>query len=140
MSNNNESHLTRSERMGQFRLKIIGGLLASPPVQGDLKQQLSLLAQKPWLHPVSGEMLYYSIPTLERWYYKAKKEKNSLLKTLSNQQREDKGCFKSITLAVCEALKKQYHEHASWSTQLHLDNLRVHIEQEKLQPSPPVML
>ncbi len=54
MSNQTHSLLTRSERMGQFRLKIIGSLLASPPDKGDLKNQLSQLAQKPWLHPISG--------------------------------------------------------------------------------------
>jgi hypothetical protein len=55
MTNKTHSPLTQSERMGQFRLKIIGSLLASPPGKGDLRNQLSQLAQKPWLHPVSGE-------------------------------------------------------------------------------------
>ena len=58
MSNNTQSHLSKSERIGQFRLKIIGSLLASPPDKGDLKNQLTLLAQKPWLHPVSGETIH----------------------------------------------------------------------------------
>ncbi len=31
MRNTKHSPLTQSERMGQFRLKIIGSLLASPP-------------------------------------------------------------------------------------------------------------
>jgi len=128
MSNKKGSHLTPSERIGQFRLKIIGGLLASPPQKGDLKPQLSLLAQKPWLHPVSGKTVYYSIPTLERWYYKAKKEKKSLLEILSNRQRDDKGCFKSLNQSVCDALEKQYAQHSGWSVQLHYDNLLAHIE------------
>ena len=66
------AHLTKSECIGQFRLKIIGGLLASPPEKGDLKKQLTLLSEKPWFHPLSGELVHYSIPTLERWYYKSK--------------------------------------------------------------------
>jgi len=80
MTNQAHAHLTRSERMGQFRLKIIGSLLASPPDQGDLKNQLSKLAQKTWLHPISGETVYYSLPTLERWYYKAVKQPQNLLR------------------------------------------------------------
>ena len=75
MTKDKHSLLTRSERMGQFRLKIIGGLLASPPEQGDLNNQLQSLAQKPWLHPFSGESVHYAAATMERWYYRAKKEK-----------------------------------------------------------------
>ena len=130
MSNNTQSHLSKSERIGQFRLKIIGSLLASPPDKGDLKNQLTLLAQKPWLHPVSGETIHYSLPTLERWYYKAKKEKKSLLETLSDKQRNDKGCFKSLSQTVCDLLEKQYAQHSGWSVQLHYDNLLAHIEEE----------
>ena len=37
MSNTKHLPLTQSERMGQFRLKIIGSLLASPPDKGDLR-------------------------------------------------------------------------------------------------------
>jgi putative transposase len=130
MSNNTQSHLSKSERIGQFRLKIIGSLLASPPDKGDLKNQLTLLAQKPWLHPVSGETIHYSLPTLERWYYKAKKEKKSLLETLSDKQRHDKGCFKSLSQTVCDLLETQYAQHSGWSVQLHYDNLQAHIEEE----------
>ena len=60
MTKEKQSPLTPSERMGQFRLKIIGGLLASPPKKGDLNNQLQSLAQKPWLHPFSGENVHYA--------------------------------------------------------------------------------
>jgi len=111
MSNQTHSHLTPSERMGQFRLKIIGSLLASPPDKRDLKNQLAKLAEKPWLHPISGETVHYSLPTLERWYYRAIKQPQNLLKTLSTQQRNDKGAFKSLNQTVCDALIQQYTEH-----------------------------
>lgn len=137
MSHQTHSHLTRSERMGQFRLKIIGSLLASPPDKGDLKNQLSRLAQKPWLHPISGETVHYSLPTLERWYYTAIKQPQNLLKTLSTQQRHDKGVFKSLNQAICDALIQQYAEHDGWSVQLHYDNLMVLMETESLHTSVP---
>ena len=131
------SSLTKSEHMGQFRLKIIGSLLASPPEKGDLNHQLLQLARKPWLHPLTGETVYYAASTMERWYYKSKKEKISLLKTLRNRQRNDKGNCKALNQAVCDALSKQYSEHDSWSVQLHYDNLLVRIEKEALQASNP---
>lgn len=137
MTKQTTSHLTQSERIGQFRLKIIGGLLASPPDKGDLKKQLAQLAQKPWLHPLSGETVHYSIPTLERWYYKTKKEQKNQLNVLSPALRTDKGAFKSLNQAVCDALAKQYAEHDGWSVQLHYDNLMVRIEEDNLQTPAP---
>ncbi len=137
MTHQAHAHLTQSERMGQFRLKIIGSLLASPPGQGDLKNQLFKLTQKPWLHPISGDTVYYSLPTLERWYYKALKQPQNLLKTLSTQQRHDKGVCKSLNQAICDALAQQYAEHDGWSVQLHYDNLLVLMETGSLQVSHP---
>lgn len=137
MTNQTHAHLTRSERIGQFRLKIIGSLLASPPNKGDLKNQLFQLAQKSWLHPISGESVRYSLPTLERWYYRATKAPQNLLKILSTQQRNDKGAFKSLSQSVCDALTQQYAQHDSWSVQLHYDNLLVRMETEPSHTSFP---
>jgi len=137
MTNQNDAPLTQAERMGQLRLKIIGGLLASPPEKGDLKNQLFALSKKAWLHPVTGETVRYSLSTLERWYYKAKKSPHSLLKTLGTQQRNDKGAFKSLNRVICDALTIQYAEHDGWSVQLHYDNLMVSIEIESLHAARP---
>ena len=131
------THLTKSECIGQFRLKIIGGLLASPPEKGDLKNQLTLLSEKPWFHPLSGETVHYSIPTLERWYYKSKNGNKNQLNALGTVLRNDKGIFKSLNQSVCDALEKQYAEHDGWSIQLHYDNLLVRIEENSLQAPPP---
>jgi len=132
MAQQKQADLSKSERIGEFRLKIIGSLLASPPVQGDLKIQISKLADKSWLHPITGETLSYSIPTLERWYYKGKNTSQTCLKNLNGCIRNDKGSFKSLAQNVCKALKEQYDAHDGWSVQLHYDNLLVTIEQEKL--------
>jgi len=137
MTNQKDAPLTQAERMGQLRLKIIGSLLASPPEKGDLKNQLFALSKKAWLHPVTGETVRYSLSTLERWYYKAKKSPQNLLKTLGTQQRNDKGVFKSLDRAICDALIKQYGEHDGWSIQLHYDNLIVAIEIASLHTSYP---
>lgn len=137
MSNSSHPPFTRAEQMAQFRLSIIGGLLASPPVKGDLYHQLSKLAGKNYLHPVSGKPVNYSTATLERWYYKAKNEDDNIMYTLSPQTRNDKGKFKVMNQAVCDALARQYATHDSWSIQLHYDNLLVRIEDEDLQAIKP---
>jgi hypothetical protein len=117
------AHLSKSERIGQFRLKIIGGLLASPPEKGDLQNQFTLLSEKPWFPPLSEELVHYSVPTLERWYYKSKKERSNQLNALGTVLRNDKGVFKSINQSIRDALKAQYMLHDGWSVQLHYDNL-----------------
>lgn len=137
MTNSTQTQLTTSERLGQFRLKIIGGLLASPPAKGDLNHQLSQLAEKLWIHPVSGLTVQYSIPTIERWYYKAKNERANPIKGLSTPRRKDKGEFTSLSAAVRDALKTQYTAHDSWTVQLHYDNVLVSIKQDLLQTSLP---
>ena len=118
MSNKSHPPLTRSEQMAQFRLSIIGSLLASPPEQGDLHNQLSKLAEKHYHHPISGQPVDYSASTLERWYYKAKNEDDRILNTLCPKTRNDKGKFKVMDQAVCDALTRQYAAHDSWSVQL----------------------
>lgn len=112
------AHLSKSERIGQFRLKIIGGLLASPPEKGDLKNQLTLLSEKSWFHHISEELVHYSMPTLEHWYYKSKKRE-------------------TINQSVRDALEVQYAEHDGWSVQLHYDNLMVRIKEDTLQTPAP---
>ena len=137
MSNKSHPPLTRSEQMAQFRLSIIGSLLASPPEQGDLHNQLSKLAEKHYHHPISGQPVDYSASTLERWYYKAKNEDDRILNTLCPKTRNDKGKFKVMEQAVCDALARQYAAHDRWSIQLHYDNLLVRIEEEALQATQP---
>lgn len=129
--------LTQAEQVAQFRLSIIGSLLASPPEQGALSPQLSKLAEKSYHHPISGKSVDYSIATLERWYYQAKNNDDAILATLCPQTRNDKGAHKAMNQAVCEALNRQYAAHDSWSVQLHYDNLLVRIEKEDLQANKP---
>lgn len=126
-----KTQLSKSELKGQFRLKIIGGLLASPPDNGDLIEQLSRLAEKEWLHPISGEMVKFSLPTLERWYYKARKHAQNPVRALSTPRRIDKGKQTALSHAVCAALNQQYIDHDSWTVQLHYDNLLAMIKKDE---------
>ena len=59
----------------EFRFSVVGHLLACPPkTKGELKGHLVMLAAKTYRHPLSGGALNVSWHTLERWYYRAKKD------------------------------------------------------------------
>ena len=61
------------EESARFRFEIIGSLLAAPPsARGELRSKLEELAAKKWRVPKSGNWVSFSVPTLERWYYRAK--------------------------------------------------------------------
>src|SRR5208337_1440539 len=60
-------------RWARFRFSIIGPLLSAPPDNGGLKHALETLSKKQWRHPITGNPVSFSVPTLERWFYRAKR-------------------------------------------------------------------
>ena len=98
------------ERWAHLRFGVVGGLLASPPAPGELRAELSRLAEKPWRHPTTGELVRFSFSTVERWYYTARAGSNPV-GVLRRKLREDSGRFWAITDAVAQALRQQYKEH-----------------------------
>jgi putative transposase len=124
------------ERWAHLRFGVVGGLLASPPAPGELRAELSRLAEKPWRHPTTGETVRFGLSTIERWYYAARTGGNPV-GALRRKLREDSGRSLVITDAVADAVRRQYKEHPAWSYQLHLDNLAVRIERSPdLGPLP----
>ena len=85
------------------------------------------LAEKPWRHPTTGELVRFGLSTIERWYYAARAGSNPV-GVLRRKLRRDSGRFLAITDERGQALRRQYKEHPSWSYKLHLDNLAVRIE------------
>ncbi len=114
------------ERWAHLRFGVVGCLLASPPAPGELRAELSRLAEKPWRHPTTGELVRFSMSTIERWYYAARAGSNPV-GVLRRKLREDSGRFLAITDKLAQALRRQYEEHPTWSYKLHLDNLAVRI-------------
>jgi hypothetical protein len=53
-------------RWARLRFAIIGQLLASPPLPGELATRIAELANKTWRHPRTGEVLRISAKTIER--------------------------------------------------------------------------
>ncbi len=106
----------------RFRFSVIGSLLSSPPPRGELQAAIRDLAAKTWTHPVDGREVRFSFVTIERWFYKARREKDDPVGVLRRVVRKDCG---KVTLppALVEQLVRQYREHRHWSYQLHYDNL-----------------
>jgi transposase InsO family protein len=106
----------------RFRFSVVGSLLSSPPPRGELKAAIRLLAAKTWTHPVGGREVRFSAVTVERWYYKARREKDDPVRVLQRAVRKDCGKV-SLAATLAERLFAQYREHEHWSYQLHYDNL-----------------
>src|SRR3990170_21896 len=106
----------------RFRFSVIGALLSSPPASGALKAAIRSLAAKTWTHPVSERDVCFAPVTVERWYYKARREKDDPVGVLRRVVRKDCGKV-SLAAALAELLFLQYRDHKHWSYQLHYDNL-----------------
>jgi putative transposase len=106
----------------RFRFSVIGSLLSSPPARGALKTAIRGLADKTWTHPTSGRDVRFSAVTIERWYYKARRQSDDPIGVLRRAVRKDCGKV-SLATALAERLLLQYREHPHWSYQLHYDNL-----------------
>ena len=106
----------------RFRFSVVGSLLSSPPVRGELKVALRALAAKTWTHPVNGREARFAAVTIERWYYTAQRQKDDPVSVLRRAVRKDCGKV-SLDAALAEHLFNQYRDHQHWSYQLHYDNL-----------------
>ena len=111
------------ERWAQFRFSVVGPLLAAPPKRGELKDELARLAAKQWLHPITGAPVRFGASSIERWYYRALRERRDPLGALRRKVREDCGSFPSLNAKLRAELLSQYRQHPNWSYQLHADNL-----------------
>jgi transposase InsO family protein len=111
------------ERWAHLRFSVIGQLLAAPPPKGELKATLRALAERTWQHPTSGEPVRFGFSTIERWYYRALKERSDPVGVLRRKIRADAGQQAAVSEAVRRAVLAQYAAHKSWSVKLHHDNL-----------------
>ncbi len=111
------------ERWAHLRFSVIGQLLAAPPANGALKAEIEALAMRQWHHPSTGEPVRFGFSTIERWYYRALKERSDPVGVLRRKLRADAGQQPTMSGAVRQVVLAQYVAHKSWSVQLHHDNL-----------------
>ena len=105
----------------RFRFSVVGSLLSSPPAHGELKAALEALAGKTWTHPAHGREVHFSAVTIERRYYKARREKDDPVGVLR------RALARTVARSRCRrgwpnaCLRSTAHKH--WTYQLHYDNL-----------------
>lgn len=122
--NNDQQVVTHSQKWACFRFSVIGALLAAPPKSGELRAALEQLADRDWVHPIHGHPYRPGFSTLERWYYRARKEHDPV-GSLKQKLRSDAGQDRCFSAALKQQLLTQYRQHPGWSIQLHVDNLAV---------------
>lgn len=127
---------TRQARWARFRFSIIGPLLSSPPNSGELQQRLTELSGKQWSHPLTGVPVFFSVSTLERWFYRAKQDADPV-SALRTKRRTDSAKTRTLGAELKQVIQQQYREHPGWSYQLHFDNLAVTVKKTPaLEPLP----
>ena len=136
MVNDKNNADTHQARWARFRFSVIGPLFSCPPAPGELQKALQTLAQKEWRHPITGLPVSFGVSTLERWFYRAKKERDPV-SALRTKRRADAGETRELSGALKIAIHEQYSTHSGWSYQLHVDNLDVRVQEDpSLAPMP----
>lgn len=121
---------SRHQRWAHLRFAVVGSLLAAPPGTGELRAALRELAEKSWRHPISGQPVRFGMSTIERWYYRARREQRDPVSVLRRKLRRDLGRQSAISEPLQGVLLAQYRAHPNWSVQLHADNLRARARAE----------
>ena len=132
-----QDHGRVHERWAHLRFAVVGWLLAAPPGQGELKAAIRELASRTWQHPTTAKPVRFGFSTIERWYYRALKERTDPVGSLRRKVRVNAGQQHAISDAVRQVVLAQYAVHQAWSVQLHHDNLVALAEtQPELRPVP----
>ena len=125
------------ERWAHLRFAVVGPLLAAPPPRGELQAALAALAERSWLHPVSGAPTRFGVSTIERWYTQARRATVDPVGALRRKVRRDAGQRSALGEALKPVLLTQYAAHKAWSYVLHHDNLAAEVRADvKLGPLP----
>lgn len=118
------------QRWARLRFAVIGRLLAAPPKPGELASLLKELSEKTWQHPTSGELMQFAVPTIARWYYKARRQSHDPVKSLERKVHAQAGQHPSVSDSVRQYLRRQHQAHPTWSYRLHYDNVLAQAERD----------
>jgi putative transposase len=109
-----------AEAVALFRSEIIGALTRRELDRGELRHELRQLAKKRYRAPGSKLGRSYSVPTLERWYYRYR---SGGLEALRPGTRSDRGHARELTDEQRKLLLDIRAEHRSASVPLILRTL-----------------
>jgi len=125
------------ERWAHLRFSVVGQLLAAPPDKGELRAAIEDLAVRTWVHPSTAKPVRFGFSTIERWYYRALRERGDPVGVLRRKIRAGAGQQIAITDSVRREVLAQYAAHKSWSVKLHHDNLVASADSRpELKPVP----
>lgn len=122
-----------AEAVALFRSEIIGALTRRDLDRGELRHELRLLAKKRYRAPGSKLGRTYSVPTLERWYYRYRR---GGLEALRPGRRSDCGRAQHLTEEQRQLLLDIRREHRSASVPLILRTLVAEGRLQKGEVSP----
>lgn len=131
-----EKRRSSKERWAEFRFGVVGALLSSPPERGELQKALRELAARSWRHPMTGKPTTYGIATIERWYYRSRRESGSVVQSLRRKTRLDIGRSVVLDEGIKNFIHEQHRQHSSWSYRLHADNVATEIKRRGLGAAP----
>ena len=109
-----------AEQVALFRAEIIGALSRQELPRGELRAALRSMNERHYRPPCSPTTRTFSVPTLERWYYRYRKRG---LEGLRPQPRSDRGCAQELTDEQRTLLCDIRREHTSASVALILRTL-----------------
>lgn len=108
------------EAVAIFRSQVLGALMHRPLSRGELRAALVALSQQRLRPPCSTLTRTFSVPTLERWYYRWRK---GGLGALVPRPRKDRGLAQGLDEATRQLLLDVRREHPSASARLILRTL-----------------
>jgi putative transposase len=111
-------------RWARLRFAIIGPLLSAPPEEGALVSHIAELAARAWKHPTTQDVVRFSAKSIERWYYLARDQQDSI-EVLARKVPKHAGTYPSLREPVVEEIRLLRKQHPRWSYQLIYDNLVV---------------
>ncbi len=109
-----------AEAVALFRAEVIGGLTRRDLARGELGRALEALSKQRFRPPGSATTRTYSVPTLQRWYYRYKKMG---LDGLRPKRRSDRGRARALNADQRKLLLDIRREHRSASAELILRTL-----------------
>jgi transposase len=110
----------RTEAIAIFRSELIGALTRQELCRGDLRAALAQLSEMRLRPPDAERTRSFSVPTLERWYYRYKKHG---IAGLSPRARSDKGRAKRLSAEQQTLICDIRREHPNASASLILRTL-----------------
>jgi hypothetical protein len=110
----------RGEEIAVFRSQVIGGLAHRAMSRGELQAALQELSKQPFRPPGWPVTRRFSVPTLERWYYRFRK---GGVEALRPRRRRDAGRAKALGELEKDLVCDLRREHPSASAELLLRTL-----------------